>query len=151
MLQSPTCTTTKKTKKTLCVNNDLVVNYTGLRCRKEPQTTYQIYCFCPFLRGIITPRFTPKPFLREWFNWHLMDHVIGQILFGKKKIKYNNLRFWGKFIWMHSKLVMIATHYISYSNHKFLELKGSIKNLREDKIFICDFFSHLSSLLLQSV
>ena len=53
-------------------------------CRKEPQTTYQINCFCPFLRGIITPRFTPKPFLREWFNWHLMDHVIGQILFSRE-------------------------------------------------------------------
>lgn len=92
----PTAQLQRRLNKNLCVNNDLVINHTGIRCRKEPQTAYQIYCFSPFLRGIITPRFTPKPFLREWFNWHLMDHVIGQILFGKKKIRHNTLKFWGK-------------------------------------------------------
>lgn len=40
---------------------------------------------------------------------------------------------------MNSKLVMIVAHYISHTNHKFLELKGSTKNLREAKIFVMFF------------
>lgn len=31
-------------------------------------------------RPFVTPRFTPKPFLRQGFDGHLMNHVIGQIL-----------------------------------------------------------------------
>lgn len=48
------------------------------------KAAHQVDGLSPLLRCVITPRFTPKPFLREGFDWHLMDHVIGQILFGKE-------------------------------------------------------------------
>lgn len=48
------------------------------------KAAHQVDGLSPLLRCVITPRLTPKPFLREGFDWHLMDHVIGQILFGKE-------------------------------------------------------------------
>lgn len=60
------------------------------------RAAYQVDGLGPLLRGIITPRLTPKPLLRERFDWHLMDHVIGQILFGKE-IKHKDLKCRKKF------------------------------------------------------
>lgn len=47
-------------------------------CRK--QWTYQIYSLGFLFRCIITPGLTPEPLLRKWLDWHLVDHVVGQIL-----------------------------------------------------------------------
>jgi hypothetical protein len=32
------------------------------------------------LRRVVTPRFAPQPFLWQRLDWHLVDHVVGQIL-----------------------------------------------------------------------
>lgn len=53
---------------------------------RELYRTYEIDGFCSLLWGIIAPCFTPQPLLREWFNWHLVYHVVWQILLWRIRV-----------------------------------------------------------------
>ncbi len=59
-------------------SNQFLDKFTTVVCIE--QITYQIYSLGFLFRCLITPGLTPKPLLRKWFYWHLVDHVVGQIL-----------------------------------------------------------------------
>lgn len=42
--------------------------------------THQVYRLGRGLGGVVAPRLTPQPLLRQGLDGHLVDHVVGQVL-----------------------------------------------------------------------